>query len=75
MSEDHDPTEEQREPSETGNRILVRTWNDGEALMVRQLLETYGIPHRYEEFDDSRSGVDYRLDTSLPFLYQALTEG
>ncbi|HXV77035.1 MAG TPA: DUF2007 domain-containing protein [Candidatus Polarisedimenticolaceae bacterium] len=28
----------------SGNRILVRTWNDGEALMVRQLLATYGIP-------------------------------
>ena len=38
-------------------------------------LETYGIPHRYEEFDDNHSGIDYRLDASLPFLYQALTEG
>jgi hypothetical protein len=27
-----------------GNRLLVRTWNDGEASMVRQLLASYGIP-------------------------------
>ena len=44
----------------------------GARRLVRKL-ETYEIPHRYEEFDDSHSGVDYRLDTSLPFLYKALT--
>jgi hypothetical protein len=27
-----------------GNRLLVRTWSDGEAMLVRQLLESYGIP-------------------------------
>lgn len=26
------------------NRLLVRTWSDGEALLVRQLLGSYGIP-------------------------------
>ncbi len=31
-----------------------------------------GIEHRYEEFDDDHSDVDYRMDTSLPFLYRAL---
>src|SRR5690606_11141551 len=31
-----------------------------------------GIRHTYEEFPDERSGIDYRLDRSLPFLYQAL---
>jgi len=31
-----------------------------------------GIPHRYEEFDDNHSDVDYRMDVSLPFLYRAL---
>jgi len=26
------------------NRLVVRTWSDGEALLVRQLLRSYGIP-------------------------------
>jgi len=32
-----------------------------------------GIPHRYEEFDDNHSSVDYRMDVSLPYLYEAIT--
>ncbi len=36
-------------------------------------LEAYGIAHRYEEFADNHTGVDYRMDESLPFLVQALT--
>lgn len=40
--------------------------------LVRRL-EAADIPHVYEEFDDGHSGVDYRLDFSLPFLYRALT--
>src|ERR1700751_1970442 len=32
-----------------------------------------GIPHRYEEFANNHSGVDYRMDGSLPFLVQALS--
>jgi enterochelin esterase-like enzyme len=42
---------------------------------TRQLsrrLAAAGIPHRYEEFDDDHSDVDYRMDVSLPFLYRAL---
>jgi S-formylglutathione hydrolase FrmB len=35
-------------------------------------LARHGIAHRYEEFDDTHSGVDYRMDASLPFLYRAL---
>jgi hypothetical protein len=35
-------------------------------------LMEHGIPHRYEEFDDNHSGVDYRMDVSLPFLVRAL---
>lgn len=31
-----------------------------------------GIEHRYEEFDDDHSGIDYRMDRSLPYLYRAL---
>ncbi len=41
----------------------------------RQLAATLaaaGVPHRYEEFDDDHSNVDYRMDVSLPFLYRAL---
>ena len=34
-----------------------------------------GIDHRYEEFDDDHTGIDYRMDISLPFLYDALTGG
>ncbi len=42
---------------------------------TRQLsrrLAAAGIAHRYEEFDDDHSDVDYRMDTSLPYLYRAL---
>jgi len=35
-------------------------------------LAAAGIRHRYEEFDDDHSDVDYRMDASLPFLYKAL---
>lgn len=35
-------------------------------------LDALGIDHRYEEFDDDHSGVDYRMDVSLPFLYDAV---
>ena len=31
-----------------------------------------GIAHTYEEYDDNHSDVDYRMNTSLPFLYRAL---
>ncbi len=44
-----------------GARRLVRRLND------------LGIPHRYEEFSDNHSGVDYRMDESLPFLAEALS--
>lgn len=36
-------------------------------------LRSLGIDHVYEEFEDDHSGIDYRLDRSLPFLYLALT--
>jgi S-formylglutathione hydrolase FrmB len=35
-------------------------------------LKQLGIAHRYEEFPDNHSAVDYRMDESLPFLAQAL---
>jgi S-formylglutathione hydrolase FrmB len=31
-----------------------------------------GIAHVYEEFDGTHSGIDHRMDRSLPFLYRAL---
>jgi enterochelin esterase-like enzyme len=36
-------------------------------------LEAMSIEHRYEEFDDNHSSVDYRMDESLPYLFNALT--
>jgi hypothetical protein len=44
----------------------------GARRFVRRLNEL-GIAHRYEEFPDNHTGVDYRMDESLPFLAQALS--
>jgi S-formylglutathione hydrolase FrmB len=43
----------------------------GARRFVRRLREL-GITHRYEEFPDNHSGIDYRMDVSLPFLAQSL---
>jgi S-formylglutathione hydrolase FrmB len=43
----------------------------GSRILSKRLAEA-GIRHTYEEFDDDHSDVDYRMDTSLPFLYRAL---
>jgi enterochelin esterase-like enzyme len=43
----------------------------GTRILARRLAEA-GIPHRYEEFDDNHSDIDYRMNVSLPFLYRAL---
>ena len=40
--------------------------------LLSEQLHRAGITHRYEEFNDNHSGVDYRMDVSLPFLYRAL---
>jgi len=42
------------------------------ARLLSQRLAQAGIRHRYEEFDDDHSDIDYRMDVSLPFLYRAL---
>ncbi len=45
---------------------------------ARQLvkrLESLRIPHRYEEFADNHSSVDYRMDISLPYLYERVMAG
>ena len=43
----------------------------GSRLMSKALAE-HGVAHVYEEFDDNHSGIDYRMERSLPFLYKAL---
>jgi enterochelin esterase-like enzyme len=42
------------------------------ARTLSRRLAAAGIRHRYEEFDDDHTDVDYRMDVSLPFLYRAL---
>jgi S-formylglutathione hydrolase FrmB len=44
----------------------------GARRFVRRLTEL-GVSHRYDEFPDNHSGVDYRMDVSLPFLAAALS--
>jgi S-formylglutathione hydrolase FrmB len=45
----------------------------GARRFVRRMNQL-GVAHRYEEFPDNHTGVDYRMDESLPFLAQALSE-
>jgi enterochelin esterase-like enzyme len=42
------------------------------ARILSKRLAQAGIAHAYEEFDDNHSDIDYRMDTSLPFLTHAL---
>jgi len=42
------------------------------ARQLHRKLERLGIAHRYEEFADNHSAIDYRMDESLPFLARAL---
>jgi hypothetical protein len=41
--------------------------------ILSQRLAGAGVRHRYEEFDDDHSDIDYRMDIGLPFIYRALT--
>ncbi len=43
----------------------------GSRILSKRLTEA-GVAHTYEEFPDTHSGIDYRMDRSLPFLYRAL---
>jgi len=43
----------------------------GTRILSRRLAQA-GIKHTYEEFDDTHSDVDYRMDVSFPFLYRSL---
>lgn len=40
------------------------------ARRLHRKLENYGIDHEYQEFDDNHSSVDYRMDVSLPWLFE-----
>jgi len=42
------------------------------ARALGRRLDRSGIAHVREEFDDVHSGIDYRMDRSLPFLYRSL---
>jgi enterochelin esterase-like enzyme len=42
------------------------------ARRMHRALEQYRVPHVYEEFPDDHSGIDYRMDRSLPLLARAL---
>jgi S-formylglutathione hydrolase FrmB len=39
------------------------------ARILHDRLTKHRIAHRYEEFDDGHSGIDYRMDVSLPWLH------
>lgn len=41
--------------------------------LLSQALHKHRVTHRYEEFNDTHSGVDYRMDVSLPYLARHLT--
>ena len=43
----------------------------GSRLLVKRLT-SLGVEHHWEEFDGTHSGIDHRLDLSLPFLSKAL---
>ena len=78
----HDPinlVSRYRENLKTLRGIFVDCgWNDqyrihyGSRILSSRLRDN-GIEHRYEEFDGTHSGVDYRMDVSLPYLYKALS--
>ena len=48
---------------------IARTDHDGMGALQR--IE-HGVEHRYEEFDGTHAGIDYRMDQSLPYLIKAL---
>jgi hypothetical protein len=40
--------------------------------LLSKRLTQHKVTHVYEEFDDTHSSIDYRMDVSLPYLYRAL---
>jgi S-formylglutathione hydrolase FrmB len=53
-----------------GRRDQYRLHYGARQLAAR--LATHGVEHHHEEFDDTHSGIDYRMDASLPWLYARL---
>jgi enterochelin esterase-like enzyme len=43
------------------------------ARRMHRALTRLNVPHFYEEFPDDHTGIDYRMDISLPILAKALT--
>jgi S-formylglutathione hydrolase FrmB len=43
----------------------------GTRLLSRRLREA-GVSHVHEEFEGTHSGIDHRMDVSLPFLYRCI---
>ncbi|MGH6948638.1 MAG: alpha/beta hydrolase [Kiloniellales bacterium] len=43
------------------------------ARRLTRALTRLGVAHRYEEFPDDHTAIDYRLDVSLPFVARALS--
>jgi len=44
----------------------------GSRILSKRLRDA-GVQHTYEEFDDTHSRIDYRMDVSLPFLYRSVS--
>ncbi len=44
------------------------------ARQLSDKLNKLGISHIHQEFDDNHSSIDYRMDISFPFMYNALTK-
>ena len=42
------------------------------ARRLHRALDRLGVRHRYDEFPDTHSDIDYRMDESLPYLAKAL---
>jgi S-formylglutathione hydrolase FrmB len=52
-------------------------WRDQYAIhfgsrILSKRLKLAGVKHTYEEFDDTHSSIDYRIESSLPVLYKAI---
>lgn len=58
---------EAKDPDDDLDAMVAAKFKRGYGKLVGR-----GPQHRYEEFDDDRSDIDYRIDVSLPFLYRAL---
>ena len=43
------------------------------ARRMHRALNRFNVPHIYEEFPDDHTGIDYRMDVSLPILATALS--